>query len=135
MPNEIDITRLVSAIEPRDYAASVAEFGPDAGRITWEAACDDALDLFGLHFDRETFDAFFAGFGAWSEDELAAHTDAESAALMLQFIAGDIREAPDTFAPFSAEWWQQYEEAAEQGKVSGRIGRGIDGRVYYYIGL
>lgn len=133
---ELNITKLVRDIAPMDYAASAIELGVNAGRITWEAACNDALELFGDQFDREEFDAYFSIFGAWSAEELAAHTDRESAALMLQFIAGDLRECDFSDWPekFTEEWWTEYEKAASAGTVAGRIGRGVDGQIYYYIG-
>lgn len=139
---ELDVTAIVASIAPREYSASVAELGNDAGSITWEAACEDARDLFGDTFDRESFDAYFSGFGAWDAEELAAHTDEECAALMLQFIAGDMREADFSShadieggaEPFTDEWWPQYEKASEAGTVSCRFFRADDGRVFYYIG-
>lgn len=133
---ELNITKLIQDIAPMDYSASAIELGVNAGRITWEAACNDALELFGDQFDRDEFDAYFSLFGAWSGEELAAHTDRESAALMLQFIAGDLRECEfsDWPEPFTAEWWTEYEKAASAGTVTARIGRGDDGQIYYYIG-
>lgn len=139
--SELDISALVASIAPRDYSASVAELGNDAGRITWRAACEDARELFGDTFDRESFNAYFSGFGAWDAEELAAHTDEECAALMLQFIAGDMREADfsnyadieDGAEPFTDEWWSQYEKASETGTVARRFFR-ADGRIFYYIG-
>lgn len=130
---DIDVTKLVQNIAPMDYSASIAEIGFNAGPVTWAAACEDALELFGDQFERESFDGYFRDFGAWDDAELAAHTDRESAALMLQFIAGDIREAEIAeWGPvFSAGWWHAY-EASDQ--VSSRFGRGDDGRIYYYIG-
>lgn len=132
----INITKLIHEIAPMDYSASVVEIGANAGRATWEAACNDALELFGEQFDREAFDAYFSGFGAWSKEELAAHSDRESAALMLQSISGDIGECefsdwPERFTP---AWWTEYENAASDGIVSARMGRGDDGSIYYYIG-
>ena len=141
--NELDITAVIENMrEPATYSASRAELGQDAGRITWNAACDDALGLFCDNFNRESFDAYFAGFGAWTDEELAAHTDAECAALMLQFIAGDIRESDfseyadieDGAEPFMDEWWPQYEAASNDGAVNGRFFRADDGRIFYYIG-
>lgn len=133
---EINITELIANIAPMDYAASAIELGANAGRITWAAACEDALELFGDQFDREAFDNYFSSFGAWSDEELAAHSDRESAALMLQFIAGDLRECEfsDWPEPFTDAWWTEYEKAASAGTVSARIGRGDDDQIYYYIG-
>lgn len=133
--SDIDITDLIASIRPADYSASVAERGPNAGRDTWATACRDALALFGDEFDRDLFDLYFEHFGAWDAGELAAHTDDEAAALMLQFIAGDLRDADFIDAePFSDVWWQEYEKQCEAGVLSGRIGRGVSGRILYYIG-
>lgn len=133
---ELNITGIIATIAPMDYSASAFEIGDDASSITWAAACDDALELFGDQFNREEFDSFFSGFGAWCDDELAAHTDRESAALMLQFIAGDIRacEFPDWPEPFTVAWWKEYEKASSAGAVCGRLSRGDDKQIYYYIG-
>lgn len=117
-----------------DYSASMAELGPTAGADTWRAAREDALDLFGAQFNREAFDNYFREVGAWDDAELAAHTDAECAALMLQFIAGDIRECEFIdYEPFSRQWWVRYEAASREGIVSPRFGRDDTGRVHYYI--
>lgn len=134
---EIDISNVVTGMrDPFEYSASIAERGPDAGRMTWAAACQDALELFGETFDRESFDAFFSGFGAWTDEELAAHTDDECAALMLQFIAGGMRECESIDAePFTDEWWDEYRTLAETGTVVGRFSKHADGSgVLYYIG-
>ena len=133
---ELDISAVVARIEPFNYSASQAERGPDAGRMTWEAACKDARELFGDTFDRAAFDEYFSHWGAWDAEELAAHSDDEAAGLMLQFIAGDMRgcEFSDWPEAFSAEWWPLYEAASEAGTVAGRFFRADDGRVFYYIG-
>jgi hypothetical protein len=133
---EIDVTQIIAGFDPFDYSRSRFEGGDNAGRGTWNNAKRDALALFGEQFDREAFDAYFSGFGAWDDDELAAHTDEESAALMLQFIAGDYRECEGLIdeEEGSAEWWVEYERLASAGTVSGRFGRGDDGRVWYYVG-
>lgn len=135
--NELDITAVIANMrDPAVYSSSVAELGQAAGRITWAAACEDARGLFGDAFNRESFDAYFSGFGAWTDEELAAHSDEQCAALMLQFIAGDIRESDieDGAEPFTEEWWPQYEAASSAGTVSGRFFRTDDGRIFYYIG-
>lgn len=132
----LDVTSIVRTIAPRDYSASVAEIGADAGTRTWAAACEDALELFGESFNRAAFDDYFSHWGAWSAEELAAHSDEQCAALMLQFIAGDMRECEfqDWPEAFSAEWWPLYETASAEGTVSARFGRGDGGKIYYYIG-
>lgn len=134
--SELNVTALVASMnDPADYSASRAELGEHAGRITWGNATRDARELFGDAFNREAFDDYFRGFGAWDTEELAAHSDDECAALMLQFIAGDIREVPSEHEPFTDEWWLDYEDMAREGVVAGRLARGIEpGTVFYYIG-
>lgn len=133
---EIRITHLCNAETPfRDYFASVAELGQDAGRVTWQAALDDAPDyaLFS-ESDCDEIRDYFRGFGAWSAEELRAMGYQELQALLLQFIAGDIRDVPSDAEAFSPEWWADYECLAECGTVSGCILRGEDGEVYYLCG-
>lgn len=130
---EINISKFFEECAPMDYSASVAEIGQDAGRATWSAACDDAPDYDHLNTEekREAFRAHVGDFGAWSDDEIAAWSDDEIAALFLQMVAGDIREAGlDTSAPD----WVEYENGAEAGAHAGRIFRGDDGQIYYYVG-
>ena len=90
---DIDITHFVTNTHPRDYSASVAEIGANAGRITWNNAVEDAPDYNLLDTDdkREEFRTHVKGFGAWSEKEIAAWTDVELNALLMQLISSDIR--------------------------------------------
>lgn len=136
MSMEIDISRLFNPGEfaPRDYSASVAEIGENAGRATWQAACNDSAEFMLLDTDekREAMRDHVRGFGAWDADEIAAWSDLELNALFLQMVAGDMREADlDTDAPD----WDAYEAGAEAGRYSSRIGRGCDEKsVWYYLG-
>lgn len=133
---ELNITDIVRDLAPRDYQASIADIGPDAGPRTWAAALEDAPELLREVYDREAFHAFFRGFGAWDDADLTAHTEADDMALMLQFIAADLREVEYIDAePFTEEWWTEFERECERGNASGRLGRGVgSGTVYYYIG-
>lgn len=127
---ELNITRFFNEAAPMDYSASCAEIGQDAGPATWAAACDDSADYPMLDTDekREAFKAHVRGFGAWSDDEIAAWSDAELNALLIQFIAGDIREAGlDSNAPD----WVAYE--ADEN-MAHRLFKGLDNEIYYYIG-
>jgi hypothetical protein len=130
---ELNITHFFTDAAPMDYSASVAEIGNDAGRSTWQAACEDSSDYPMLDSDekREAFRAYVKGFGAWSHDEIAAWSDSELNALLIQMIAGDIREASlDTEDPD----WEQYQQDSEAGRISGNIFKGTDAQIYYYIG-
>lgn len=127
---ELNITSIINNANPFNYSASMAELGENAGKITWDAAtCDADTLLSGECFDREAYDTFFKGFGAWDKDERDAMSDTDFRALMLQFIAGDMREA-NIHANMTDEEWAEYEASDN----AGRIGRGDNGQVYYYIG-
>lgn len=128
---ELNITNIVNNADPFNYSASAAELGLNAGKVTWNAATRDADALLsGDNFDREEYDVFFKGFGAWDDAERAAMSDTDFRALMLQFIAGDMREA-DINSNMTDDDWVVYE--ADDNKA-GRIWRGDDGQVYFSIG-
>lgn len=129
---ELNITEFYNNASPRDYSASVAEIGANAGPDTWRAACDDSPDYMILDDDdkRQAMREHMRGFGAWSDAEIAAWSDTELNALLIQCIAGDIRES------FLADGgtWAMYYQQAEQGIVSSRLFSDDNGQVYYTIG-
>lgn len=128
---ELKITRLFKTINPKSYASSQAELGPDAGRITWNNAIDAAPALLKTSIDLRAFRDYMHGFGAWPDAEIKAWSKRECNALLLQLISGDMREADlDTKAPD----WVKYQADSEAGQISGRLFCGTDGEVYYYIG-
>lgn len=130
---EIDVTEFFNAGGHMDYSASRMEMGRDAGVITWRNACEASAE-YCLLDTPDKLDAvrrYFRGFGAWSDEELAAKPDRELNALLLQFIAGDIREFSDDVS----EWdWEAYRAEAATGSISGNLFEGEDNRVYFYIG-
>lgn len=128
---ELNITKFFNEACPKDYSASVAEIGNNAGADTWRAACDDSEEYLLLDNDekREAFRQFIDGYGAWNGQEIAAMTDTDLNALLLQFISGDIREF------IGDKWdWSEYEKQCSEGNASSRLGIGTDNEVYYYIG-
>lgn len=129
---EIDITDFFKAAAPMDYSASVAELGPTAGRDTWQAACEDAPDwpLLAAPGAVDAFKDHVRDFGAWDDAEIGAWDENECTALFLQLIAGDMREA-GLDGDSDEQAWLEY--AADEN-ASQRIARGVDGRVYYYLG-
>lgn len=90
---ELNITEFYNTAGMIDYAASVAEIGENAGVDTWQAACEDSNDYMILDNEekREAFRQYVKGFGAWDDSEIAAWSDIELNALLLQMIAGDVR--------------------------------------------
>ena len=131
---EINITHFFNTAAPMDYSASVAEIGNDAGPATWAAACEDSPANMLLDDDakRDAFKAHIAGFGAWTDEEIAAWTEVELNALFMQLISGDMREA-DIGPESTADDWVAYEERAHAGRCSGNIFRATDGEVYYSL--
>lgn len=132
---ELNITEFFRTAAPMDYSASAAEIGADAGRQTWLAAVEDAPDWPLLDTDekREAFKAHLLGFGAWQEDEIAEWSNRELVALLLQMIAGDIRDADLSPDSDDADWIA-YEARAAAGQCASNIFRADDGAVYYWIG-
>lgn len=125
---EVDITEFFYTAASMDYSASVAEIGSTAGEDTWQAAINDSDDFWFVTDDnREDIIGFFEGFGAW--DDLEDWSDRDLNALLIQMIAGDIREAElDTDNPD----WEDYERRAESGEVSGNLFCSAD-RVYFQL--
>jgi len=139
MPNnyEIDITDFFNNECPRDFSASIAEIGKDAGMYTWQAAKESAVDYDFLDNAEkvDNFKKYIAGFGAWTTEEVDAWTHQELNALLIQFIAGDMREGGLDKQPVD---WAKYQVDCETGRCVGRIYGGsmlaVDGgRVYFSI--
>lgn len=132
---EIDITDFFNTCSPRDFSASVAEIGNDAGVITWTAALEQAADSAHLKTEeqKDAFREWAKGSGGWTEGEVNAWTDTELNALFIQWVSGDMREAPGiTLGPETTDAeWAEYEKLQEEGVVSSNIFRGSDGRIYF----
>jgi hypothetical protein len=140
MSIELDITDFFNNAAPQDYSASIMELGANAATDTWRAACDDSEDYMLLDTDekREEFREYVKGFGAWEESEIAAWSNTELNALLIQYIAGDIRESGLTRESTLADWGC-YARDSEAGRTSGRMFRAdscgpTSGRIYFYIG-
>lgn len=127
---ELNITSFFNDACARDYSASVAEIGNNAGAYTWRAAMDDSeqFPLLDTEEKREAFRDYIRGFGAWDAEEIAAMDSQSLNALCIQFISGDIREANLESRTDAA--WIAYES---QDSIGGRIYRaGSD--IFFYIG-
>jgi hypothetical protein len=129
---ELNITDFFNMANPSYYSASAAELGENAGRITWENAIDGASqwpNWLNTDDKRDEFRAYVRTFGAWTDEEIAAWSDVELIALLIQLISGDIRES----GLHDGESWADYEKAAQAGRVSGNIGRADNGEIFYYV--
>ena len=134
---ELNITEVVKAIctVPSMYSASRAELGDSAGKITWSnAITSEGMLLNG--YDRDEFVSFILSWGAWSEDDVNQWGDNEIRALVLQFIASELRECkfPEEFDSATNAWWEHYYHNSQNGQYSGRMFRGDDNEIYYYLG-
>lgn len=131
---ELNITRFFNEACPKDYSASVAEIGANAGADTWRAACEDSEDYMILDDQdkRAAFRAYVKTFGAWEDTEVSAWTYRELNALLLQMVSGDIRE----FLDIADGKWETWQELCEAGTCSSRLFGGalsVDGQVYYSL--
>lgn len=136
---ELDITRLIGSDDfvPFDLSNNRATLGDDAGRLTWEASRQAARDIVPPLLDseerKEAFRDFVRSAGAWTDDEIKAWSDEELNALLLQWIAGDIREAFGDAEP--SEWdWEEYQKDSEAGRIAGRLFKTDEGKIFFYIG-
>jgi hypothetical protein len=134
---EIEITHLFtdeSPFVPFDCSNNRATLGEDAGALTWGASveCAKEITLLDSEERKQAFRDWVRSSGGWNDEEIAAWSDVELNALLLQWIAGDVREAFGD-ADFS-EWdWADYQERSERGSVSSNLFRADDGRVFFSI--
>jgi len=128
---EIDITCMFHYPEQIPLmSGSCAELGPEAGYITWENSklfCENwyfkARPFLKTKEDFEAARDYFREFGAWSKEELDAMPDNEIQALLVQYIAGSIRE-------MEGMTHRQYVAATKKGQVSGDIFK--YGKTWYF---
>lgn len=126
---ELNVTRLIDE-NCEQFSASRMELGDHAGEITWNNALQYTKEYPLVTGDQlDAVRQYLAGFGAWTKQELSYMSDNEVNALLLQFIAGDIREMEN------CESYEEYEQGCMQGTYSGALYRGDDGQWYYYVGM
>ncbi len=121
---ELEITDVFENIEACTLSASRNELGDHAGEITWNNALNCEYTLLTDANRQEVID-YFLEFGAWDNEELTGMSNNELNALLLQFIAGDIREY---------EGFNSFEEYDTSDQTSGRLFIGDDKKVYFHIG-
>lgn len=119
---EIDVSFLLET-EASQFSASQAELGPNAGKITWANACE-ACHLINLT-PEEILEAkeYIKTWGAWEDDEIDSWSEDETKALIVQYAAGDYREA-ESVAWDDTNWcidWEEYEREAQRGRISGNL--------------
>jgi len=126
---ELDVTHMVEDVDDMPMlSGSRAELGNDAGRITWNNSVSYGKDRPLLTSDdmRDAARAHFREYGAWTQEEIDAWSEAELQGIMCQDVAAAIREM---------ESFDTYEEYEASDQVSSRLCRGDDGRWYFYLGI
>ena len=128
---EIDITSL-SELDCFPLSHSCAEGGQDARRNTWNASKAQAAEtpLLDTEEKLQAMRDFARSSGGWTAEEIAEWSAGEVNALFLQWVAGDVREAgADSLDEID---WDEYQQDAEAGRISGRLYRGdIEGHEAY----
>jgi hypothetical protein len=115
----------------RDFSASVAEIGNNAGQLTWGYALDEVEDVV-LLTTFEQCAAFIEHMTSMGMDNVDKMNGTELNALFIQLISGDIRESEGlSECPIN---WELYEQESEAGDISSRIYFGTDNNYYYYLG-
>ena len=89
---ELNITKFMNYCRPSRYSGSVAELGKNAGKITWQNSLDCPATLITNEEEAQALKGHLRGFGAWEDEEIEAWTMKELNALMVQLVAGDLRE-------------------------------------------
>ena len=125
---ELDVTHMVEAADDMiELSGSRLEHGQDAGRITWNnsVAYGQQQPLLKTQEDRDAARAHFREYGAWSEEEIAAWSEADLQGIMCQDVAAAIREI---------EHYDTYEEYVAANDGGGNLYPGDNGRWYFYLG-
>jgi len=121
---EVIVTRLITDLDPAEISGSIAERGQNAGQETWDNAVEAAEEEPVLKDDeRDAARAYFKGFGAWTKAEIAAWSNEELDALVLQYAAGDLREL-QRCAPgkgLGGIDWDEAQALQEEGTCGGSL--------------
>lgn len=121
---EVNVNRLVTELNPADLSGSIMERGKNAGTETWQNSLEAAgAGLLTDESERRAVRAWAKEFGAWNAAEIAAWSDLELDALVLQYAAGDLREAQD-LCPGDGLGdvnWTEAETLAHEGTLAGNL--------------
>ena len=130
---EIDITSLTE-LNAWELSHSAAEGGWTSARDCWRAS-QLAADEHCLLDSEEKLQAmrdFARSSGGWTKAEIERWTPTEVNALFLQWVAGDVRElGADSLGEMD---WDKAEELQREVQAHSNLFKGIDGRVYFYLG-
>jgi len=127
----IDVTRFIRTCSMRDFSASVAEIGSNAGAATWQVSIEESeeFDFLPTPDLLQEFREWLKPWGGWSDDEIAAMSDQHLRALCLQWIAGDWRECFDC-SPDAVDW-DDYGTRASEGNCPSSFYRDDAGLIFW----
>lgn len=118
---EIDISDL-QGMDLFLFSHSRAEGGDNAGPETWANAMVQAeITPLMKEEDLEDFRKYIGEFGAWEDEEIAGWNLQECNALLIQFIAGDVREK-------KVDYLEDLEDYPDSIYKAGD-------KYYYYVGI
>jgi hypothetical protein len=130
---EIDITTFFENADPFEFSHSQLEGGPNAGPETWAAALREGAEspILGTSEQLDALRGHMRGYGAWSDEEIAAWSPAECNAMLIQLVSGDMREAGLEGRAIKEIDMKAYEAFCEN--QGGSLVFSTD-RAYYYLG-
>ncbi len=104
---KLNLASMFSHREPWDCSNSIANLGPNAAELTWGCALEVARNarewlLSPLSDTLEAIERWAKATGAWDADEIAAWSDEETLALLVQNVASDLRELGADNEPLEA---------------------------------
>lgn len=126
----IDVTKYVTEIDCSLFSSSIHESGlQNIGEITFNNALNHVVAIEGILKPGQMDEGadYLVSTGGWTQKEIESWGDDEINAVVLQFIAGAVRE----YEKF--ETYEEYQEAAEEGRASGNLWRN-DATWTYYLG-
>jgi hypothetical protein len=131
MSLEVDVTYLFD-LDCSEFSASRFERGENVGHETWAAANEQAEEKpLVTSEQQDDLRKWIKDFGAWDDQEIAAMSEVETNALLIQFVAGEIRELEGLDLVDDDE---ARNEASEQGRIGSHLYKDDNGRWFFYVG-
>ena len=130
---DIDVTDFLASTDCSLLSGSVAELGPNAGRITWSNSIEASKEFNPLPDGDalQEFREWLKPWGGWDDAEITAMSDAHLRALCLQWIAGDWRECFEWPEHADGPDWEFYETMASEGTCPSSFYRDDTGRIFW----
>ena len=114
---------------------SVATHGTNAGASTWAAAKKTSNDAMIVSDEnRDGLRCHFESYGAWDSEEIAAWTDLELNALIIQDVCSALSDVGLDLDTLDELTQCEIIEALNNENCDGRLFLCDDGEYYFYIG-